>query len=143
MAPLPLPPELVVGAAPSLDELTVTPGNKVPLHRAGTPAAKTEISEEGHAWMQVIRLVPISESHVHWSRAAPVSLPLQVDEAADVFSQEATQGGVVVVWARVRERRGTRRKRVVFMMMSLEDSWGLCRGFDKGRPVYLYCGYFY
>src|ERR1700759_469087 len=90
VAPLPLPPELVVGEAPPAEELALTPGNKVPLHRAGTPAAKTETSEEGQAWMQVIRLVPISESQVHLSRAAPVSSPLQVDEAGDVFSQEAT-----------------------------------------------------
>jgi hypothetical protein len=71
--------------------------------------------------MQVIKLVPTSDSQEHWSRAAPVSSPLQNEETGSVFSQEATQGGVVV-WARVRERRGARRKRVVFMLMSLEDT---------------------
>jgi hypothetical protein len=65
---------------------------------------------------------------------------LQYERAGEVFMQEATQGGVVV-WARVRERRGTRRKRVVFMLMSLKDSWkAFAQGFDKGRRVYLCCG---
>jgi len=72
--------------------------------------------------IQVIRLVPNSESQSHLSRAAPVSSPLQYERAGEVFMQEATQGGVVV-WARVREKRGTRRNRVVFMLMSLKDSW--------------------
>lgn len=82
----------------------------------------------------MIRLAPIRESQVHLSRAAPVSSPLQNEEAGDVFSQEATQGGVVVVWARVRERRGTMKK-AVFMLMSLEDGRVLCRGFDKGVDI--------
>jgi hypothetical protein len=60
----------VVAAAPVED--TETPGKSCPRHKAGIPAAKELIWSEGQALMQVIRLVPMKDWQVHWSRAAPV-----------------------------------------------------------------------
>jgi len=81
---------VLVAAAPPDDALT--PGNNWSLQLAGTPAAKALIWSAGQVLMQLMSSVPaMKDWHSQASRAAPVSSPLQKEEAGSVVSQEVTQ----------------------------------------------------
>jgi len=85
-----LPLALVLAAA--LPDDALTPGNNCPLQLAGTPAAKALIWSAGQVLMQLMSSVPaMKDWHSQASRAAPVSSPLQKEEAGSVVSQEVTQ----------------------------------------------------